>query len=118
MTGITKRFGPVEALRDVTLSVRGGSVHALVGENGAGKSTLMKVLAGVYQPDSGTIELNGVPCAPTTPAEAIEAGVSRIYQELDLAEQLSVAENILLGAVLAEVVHLPVDFLAILPCWM
>ncbi len=59
MRGISKKFGPVQALSDVSFTVRRGTVHALVGENGAGKSTLMKILAGVYQPDSGTIEIKG-----------------------------------------------------------
>jgi ABC-type sugar transport system ATPase subunit len=98
MTGISKRFGPVQALRDVHLAVHRGTVHALVGENGAGKSTLMKILAGVYQPDTGSIEIHGRSAIFTNPAQAIEAGVSMIYQELDLAEHLTVAENIYLGA--------------------
>ncbi len=98
MTGISKRFGPVQAVRDVHLAVRKGTVHALVGENGAGKSTLMKILAGVYQPDSGSIEIHGRSAIFTNPAQAIEAGVSMIYQELDLAEHLTAAENIYLGA--------------------
>ncbi|MBN1509838.1 MAG: sugar ABC transporter ATP-binding protein [Sedimentisphaerales bacterium] len=98
MTGISKRFGPVQALRNVSLAVRPGTVHALVGENGAGKSTLMKILAGVYQPDMGDIEIYGQRRTFVNPAEAIEAGVSMIYQELDLAEHLTVAENIFLGA--------------------
>ena len=98
MTGISKRFGPVQALSDVTFHTRPGSVHALVGENGAGKSTLMKILAGVYQPDTGTIEIGGRQHPLANPAQAIEAGVSMIYQELDLAEHLTVAENIFLGA--------------------
>ncbi len=98
MTGISKRFGPVQALRDVTLTAHAGTVHALVGENGAGKSTLMKILAGVYQPDSGTIEIHGREQSFIRPAQALEAGISMIYQELDLAEHLTVAENIFLGA--------------------
>ncbi len=98
MTGISKRFGPVQALRDVTLIVRTGTVHALVGENGAGKSTLMKILAGVHQPDTGDIEIHGRRQVFAHPAAALDAGVSMIYQELDLAEQLTVAENIYLGA--------------------
>lgn len=98
MTGISKRFGPVQALKDVNLTVHCGTVHALVGENGAGKSTLMKILAGVYQPDTGSIEIHGRRQAFTSPAQAIEAGVSMIYQELDLAEHLTAAENIFLGS--------------------
>jgi ABC-type sugar transport system ATPase subunit len=98
MQGISKRFGPVQALCDVSFAARAGTVHALVGENGAGKSTLMKILAGVYQPDAGSIEIQGQPQTLVNPAQAIEAGVSMIYQELDLAEHLTVAENIFLGA--------------------
>src|SRR5438105_1136334 len=91
MRGISKRFGPVQALADVTFRARRGTVHALCGENGAGKSTLMKILAGVHQPDTGEIELHGRPCHFATPGEALQAGVSMIYQELDLAEDLTVA---------------------------
>jgi ribose transport system ATP-binding protein len=98
MSGISKRFGPVQALSDVSFTVRAGTVHALCGENGAGKSTLMKILAGVHQPDEGTIELNGVPRRFESPGEAIAAGISMIFQELDLAQDLTVAENVFLGA--------------------
>ena len=98
MRGISKRFGPVQALSDVTFGVQRGTVHALCGENGAGKSTLMKILAGAYQPDTGEIELEGRVREFTTPADAIAAGISMIYQELDLAEDLTVAENVFLGA--------------------
>lgn len=97
MKGISKCFGPVHALSDVSFTVRRGTVHALVGENGAGKSTLMKILAGVYQPNGGSIETEGKPQVFSSPAEALEAGISMIYQELDLAEHLTVAENIFLG---------------------
>jgi len=97
MRGISKRFGPVQALSEVSFTVRRGTVHALVGENGAGKSTLMKILAGVYQPDSGSIEINGKLQTLSKPSEALTAGISMIYQELDLAEHLTVAENVFLG---------------------
>jgi len=97
MKGISKHFGPVHALSDVSFTVRRGTVHALVGENGAGKSTLMKILAGVYQPDTGSIEIDGKPRTLSRPAEALAAGISMIYQELDLAEHLTVAENVFLG---------------------
>jgi len=96
--GISKRFGPVQALSDVSFSVRRGTVHALVGENGAGKSTLMKILAGVYQPDSGSIEIACSQLAFNKPGDALSAGVSMIYQELDLAEHLTVAQNVFLGS--------------------
>ena len=97
MRGISKQFGPVQALSDVGFTVRRAAVHALVGENGAGKSTLMKILAGVYQPDCGSIELDGKPQIFSKPSEALTAGISMIYQELDLAEHLTVAENVFLG---------------------
>ncbi|MHC4595412.1 MAG: sugar ABC transporter ATP-binding protein [Planctomycetota bacterium] len=97
MRGISKKFGPVQALSDVSFTVRRGTVHALVGENGAGKSTLMKILAGVYQPNSGSIEINGKLQTLSKPGEALAAGISMIYQELDLAEHLTVAENVFLG---------------------
>jgi len=98
MRGITKRFGAVTALDGVSFAVRGGSVHALVGENGAGKSTLMKILAGVHRPDDGTLELRGRRVRFQTPHDALRAGVSMIYQEFDLAEDMTVAENVFLGA--------------------
>ena len=92
--GISKLFPGVRALDDVSLSVYSGEIHALVGENGAGKSTLMKVLAGIHQKDSGTILLKGEPVAPETPAEAQRLGISVVHQELSLAPNLTVAENI------------------------
>lgn len=97
MRGIAKRFGATAALRGVELDVLPGSVHALIGENGAGKSTLMKTLSGACSPDSGTMELGGVPFAPADPLHARALGVCMIYQELALAPDLSVMENILLG---------------------
>ena len=97
MTGISKRFGATQALADVSLSVPAGRVLALIGENGAGKSTLMKVLSGAHGPDSGSMLLAGKPYAPTGPHDARLAGVSMIYQELNLAPDLSVEDNIMLG---------------------
>lgn len=97
MTGISKYFPGVKALQDVDIEVRAGEVHAIVGENGAGKSTLMKILAGFYQPDRGTIEIGGEPTGNWNPREAIERGIGMIYQELSLVPDLSVAENISLG---------------------
>ncbi|MHC4206355.1 MAG: sugar ABC transporter ATP-binding protein [Planctomycetota bacterium] len=97
MRGISKQFGPVQALSEVGFTVCRGTVHALVGENGAGKSTLMKILAGVYQPDCGSIEIDGKQQLFSKPSEALTAGISMIYQELDLAEHLTVAENVFLG---------------------
>lgn len=98
MSDVEKQFGATRALKGVALEVRPGEVHALIGENGAGKSTLMKVLSGALSPDRGHIELDGRPYAPAGPLEARESGVVMIYQELNLAPDLSVEENIVLGA--------------------
>lgn len=97
MRDISKRFGATAALDGVSLEARPGETVALLGENGAGKSTLMKILAGVYRPDAGAMELAGRPFAPASPHEARSAGVAMIYQELSLAPDLSVEDNILLG---------------------
>jgi len=97
MVGISKAFGKTRALVDVDLEVRPGEVHALVGENGAGKSTLMKVLSGALAPDAGEMILAGRPYRPGGPLEARSRGVAMIYQELSLAPDLSVEENVLLG---------------------
>lgn len=95
--GIRKQFPGVLALDDVSCRIDRGEVLAVVGENGAGKSTLMKVLAGVYQPDAGEVRVNGVPVRFPTPQAAMSAGVSLIHQELNLAENLSVLDNLFLG---------------------
>jgi len=97
MTGIQKRFPGVHALRGVDLRLESGEVLALVGENGAGKSTLIKTLSGAHRPDSGSIEVNGVPLGQANPLTAQRAGVSVIYQELNLAPAMSVQDNIFLG---------------------
>jgi ribose transport system ATP-binding protein len=96
--GLSKAFGPVAALSDVSLTVAAGTVHAILGENGAGKSTLMKLLAGAEQPDSGQMQLDGAPYHPTTPEAARRAGVGIVYQEPPFCPDLSVCENILLGS--------------------
>ncbi|MCB9992087.1 MAG: sugar ABC transporter ATP-binding protein [Hyphomicrobiaceae bacterium] len=97
MTNISKRFPGVIALDDVSLELAEGEVLALVGENGAGKSTLMKILSGAYRADSGRLELFGKPVPFTSPLLMMRMGVAIIYQELLLAKDLSVAENIFLG---------------------
>jgi ribose transport system ATP-binding protein len=97
MRGIRKAFGATVALDGVDLSVEPGEICGLVGENGAGKSTLMAILAGALQPDAGTMTIGGSAYAPRNPIEARRAGVAMIYQELSLAPDLSVMENILLG---------------------
>src|ERR1051325_6604096 len=98
MRGICKRFGPVQALADVTFQIRRGTVHALCGENGAGKSTLGKILAGIYTPDSGQVAVNGHAVRLTSPTQALAAGVAMVHQEIAFCENLTVAENLCLGA--------------------
>lgn len=97
MSGITKSFPGVRALDGVDLDVQEGEVHCLLGQNGAGKSTLIKVLAGAHQPDTGTIRWRGEPVTLRSPIAAMRLGIATIYQELDLVEHLSVAENVHLG---------------------
>ena len=95
LRGIGKVFTGVAALRDINLTVRAGQVHTLLGENGAGKSTLIKILAGVHQPSSGSMMLDGAPYAPASPREAAARGIAVVFQELSLCNNLTVAENIL-----------------------
>jgi len=95
--GVSKSFPGVKALDKVSFDLRRGEVHALVGENGAGKSTLMKILSGVYQPDSGTIRLKGTEVRFRDSTHARDSGIGIIYQELNLIPHLSVAANIFIG---------------------
>src|SRR6476620_6161485 len=95
--GIHKAFPGVVALDDVSFHLRRGSVHALMGENGAGKSTLMKIIAGIYQPDSGTIRLRGEEIRLASPLDALKNGIAMIHQELNLMAFMTVAENIWIG---------------------
>lgn len=97
MKGISKSFPGVQALRDVSLQVHAGEVHAVVGENGAGKSTLIRILGGVHQRDAGEIWLHGRPVEIPTPIHARQLGISIIHQELNQVPALSVGENIFLG---------------------
>ena len=92
--GIRKEFPGVVALDDVSFRLKRGSVHALMGENGAGKSTLMKILAGIYQPDKGNVQLKGVDIRLASPLDALENGIAMIHQELNLMAYMTVAENI------------------------
>ena len=97
MKGIYKAFPGVQALEDVDFTLKGGEIHALVGENGAGKSTLIKVLTGVERQDMGVISLEGKEAFIRSPQHAQELGVSTVYQEVNLCPNLTVAENILIG---------------------
>ena len=97
MVGIEKRFPGVHALEDARFELQAGEVHALVGENGAGKSTLMKILAGIYQPDAGSIRFRDQEVVIPNPRAAQQLGISIIHQELNLMPHLTVAQNIFIG---------------------
>jgi rhamnose transport system ATP-binding protein len=97
LRGITKRFGPVEVLSNVDLSLRAGQVHSLAGENGAGKSTLVKILGGIYQPDHGKIFRNGIETTILNSADARNQGIAVIHQHPAVFPDLSVAENVFVG---------------------
>ena len=97
MENIHKRFPGVYALKGINISVNKGEVHALLGENGAGKSTLMKVLGGVHKQDEGSIYINGEKIDFIDPKKATELGIAFVHQELNLAESLTVAENMYMG---------------------
>ncbi|MHC4368191.1 MAG: ATP-binding cassette domain-containing protein, partial [Planctomycetota bacterium] len=93
---ISKAFGGIKALDEVSLKIRAGKVNAIVGENGAGKSTLMKIISGVHREYEGQIVLDGKPVAFSSPREAQDSGIAIIHQELNLIPYLSVAENVFL----------------------
>ena len=97
MTGVSKRFGAVQALKDVDFSVDAGEVVALVGDNGAGKSTLVKCIAGVYPPDEGDVVFDGSHVDIASPAQAQELGIATVFQDLALCDNLDVVSNLYLG---------------------
>src|SRR4051794_40999553 len=97
LEGLTKRFGGITALDGVDFTLRAGEIHGLLGENGAGKSTLINILGGVVRPDAGTVEVDGREVEIRDVADAERLGIRVIHQELSLAPNLSVAENLLLG---------------------
>ncbi|MCV0395587.1 MAG: ATP-binding cassette domain-containing protein [Rhizobiaceae bacterium] len=97
LTGISKHFGAIHALHDVSLSVGKGEVLGLMGDNGAGKSTLVKIIAGNFRPSGGEIELDGEPCDFHHPKEAQRAGIEIVYQDLALCDNLTAASNVYLG---------------------
>ena len=97
MQGVSKRFGAVQALQDIDLDVRTGEVMALVGDNGAGKSTLVKVIAGVYTPDDGSMAFDDSPVRVTSPVESQRLGIATVFQDLALCDNLDVVANLFLG---------------------
>ncbi len=98
MTGVSKRFGAVQALKDIEFSVEAGEVVALVGDNGAGKSTLVKAIAGVYTPDEGEVVFDGSTVHIDSPARAQELGIATVFQDLALCDNLDVVGNLFLGS--------------------
>lgn len=109
LSDIEKRYGNLKVLHGVSLTVQPGEVHGLLGENGAGKSTLLNVLSGVIRADGGVIEIDGKPVAIASPRDATRAGIAMIHQELQQVPELSVAQNIFLGAALRRMGGLLVD---------
>src|SRR5262245_26230356 len=97
LRGIGKVFPGVRALDNITFDIVPGEVHALLGENGAGKSTLIKIISGVYRPDSGEYLVDGVPVVLANPGQAQAKGIAAMYQELGVYPELTVAENIFMG---------------------
>jgi len=95
---VSKYFGSVIALRDVTVRLRRGEVHCLLGDNGAGKSTLIKILAGCHRPTEGTFKVDGEPVVLNSPCDALDRGIATVYQDLALVPLMSVARNLLHGA--------------------
>jgi ABC-type sugar transport system ATPase subunit len=97
LSGVSKNFGPVQALTDVDIDVRAGEVTALVGDNGAGKSVLIKCIAGIHSPDRGEILWDGQPVRLRTPREAAALGIETVYQDLALCNNLDIVQNMFLG---------------------
>ena len=97
MKGVVKKFPGVTALKDISFDIQAGEVHVLLGENGAGKSTLMKILSGVYQPTEGKIIIGGKEFSKLTPKDSYDNGISVIYQELSVINELSIQENLFVG---------------------
>ena len=97
LRGVSKSFGPVQALTDINLDIPNGEVTALVGDNGAGKSTLIKTIAGIWQPSSGELIWNGKPVHIHSPKDATDLGIAAVYQDLALCDNLDIVQNMLLG---------------------
>jgi ABC-type sugar transport system ATPase subunit len=97
LRGVSKSFGPVQALTDIDLDIPAGQVTALVGDNGAGKSTLIKTIAGIWEPSGGQIIWQGKPVHFRAPKDATDAGIATVYQDLALADNLDIVQNMMLG---------------------
>ena len=97
ISGAGKRFGGLQALSDVTLSIQGGQIYGLIGPNGAGKTTLFNVITGLYQPDGGEFELNGRLYSPSSPHEVARAGIARTFQNIRLFGDMTALENVMVG---------------------
>ncbi len=97
VSGVNKRFGGLQALSDVGLAIEHGQIYGLIGPNGAGKTTFFNVITGLYQPDSGTFELDGKPYSPTEPHKVAEAGIARTFQNIRLFPEMTALENVMVG---------------------
>ena len=97
ISGVGKRFGGLQALSDVKLSIQRGQIYGLIGPNGAGKTTLFNVITGLYQPDGGEFELNGHPYSPSSPHEVARAGIARTFQNIRLFGDMTALENVMVG---------------------
>ncbi len=95
--GVNKRFGGLQALSDVGVTIREGMIYGLIGPNGAGKTTFFNVITGLYQPDSGTFELDGAPYSPSAPHEVAKAGIARTFQNIRLFGEMTAIENVMVG---------------------
>ena len=97
VSGVNKRFGGLQALSDVGLTIERGQIYGLIGPNGAGKTTFFNVITGLYQPDSGSFELDGKPYSPTEPHKVAEAGIARTFQNIRLFAEMTALENVMVG---------------------
>src|SRR5216684_3355727 len=97
LRAITKRFGSFAALSDVSLDIRAGEIHCILGENGAGKSTLCNLIFGVHRPDAGSMQFRGSPYHPTAPVDALASGIAMVHQHFSLVHDMTVVDNVLLG---------------------
>ncbi|MGA2549245.1 MAG: ABC transporter ATP-binding protein [Burkholderiaceae bacterium] len=95
--GVSKRFGGLQALSDVGITIRRGQIYGLIGPNGAGKTTFFNVITGLYQPDTGTFELSGKPYSPSAPHEVAKAGIARTFQNIRLFGEMTALENVMVG---------------------